>query len=72
MWEMCPGTPPGPIGRWQIIPSTGPHDQVYVSELQAWDLTYRGFIEYDPEYGPNARVFRPTLLADTDTVRSWL
>jgi len=60
------------VGKTQIIPSRGPHSQVYVEDDLAYALVTLGLINYDPDYGPNARVYRPTRPANEATVRSWL
>jgi len=64
---------PNSVGVWQIIPNCGAHEQVAVTPVTAWLLANDGLIEYDPEYGPFAHVFRPVApLTDAETVRSWL
>jgi hypothetical protein len=61
------------IGAEQIIPTTGPHEQIMIDAEQAQLLVWIGYIVYDPEYGPNAKVYRPVSdLVDADKVRSWL
>lgn len=64
--------PPTAMGRTQIIPSCGPHTQVYCSELTAKTLVMLGLIDYDPDYGPNARVYRPVHRVSGETVQGWV
>jgi hypothetical protein len=60
------------IGVEQIIPSTGPHEQILVGHEQVVALHFFEAIDYDPEYGPGAKVYRPVGLADAATIRGWL
>lgn len=66
----------GRIGRGtgplQIIPTLGAHKQFYVTDAQVVVLVMANAIEYDPEYGPHANVFRPVGSVDAETVASWL
>lgn len=60
--------PANAAGRNQIIPSTGPHTQHYVSETTIRCLVRMGLIEYAADYGPHARVYRPVSLLDSEGV----
>lgn len=64
--------PLGSIGRPQVIPNRGAHEQIHPTDEQIKSLVVLGLIKYEPEYGPGARVYRPTKPADADKVRSWL
>ena len=65
--------PDGAVGRTQIIPNSGPHTQIYVEDNVAKFLALVGDISYDPDYGPGARVYRPTReLTTAEVIRSWL
>lgn len=66
---LAPETNPG---REQIIPNNGPHEQIYIERETAEILVFLELIEYDPHYGPNAKVYRPVDFVDAKTVRSWL
>ena len=59
-------------GAPQIIPNRGAHDQILVNEMEIYSLLLLEAIEYEPEYGPNAKVYRPVGPADTDTILGWL
>lgn len=60
------------VGPPKIIPSRGPHDVIYPRHEQYVKLVKLGLLSYTPEYGPHARVYRPTIAADTATVKRWL
>lgn len=63
-----------PHGRHQIIPGVGAHTQHYATPECIRALINAGLIQYEPEYGPDARVFRPTRTywdADTNTIERW-
>lgn len=60
------------VGAPQIIPNRGAHEQIMVSAILARDMALLGLIQYDPEYGPGAHVYRPIGPADTEKVRSWI
>lgn len=64
--------PEGAIGPLQIIPNRGPHEQIYVEKQTLKDLVLFGLVKYEPDYGPNANVYRPINAADTEEVRSWI
>lgn len=64
--------PPGAVGRTQIIPNRGPHEQIYVDEETIGALVWMCLVNYDPEYGPGAKVYRPVGEADADEVRTWI
>ena len=59
-------------GRPQVIPSRGPHEQIYLTDKQVRALVGIGAIYYDEDYGPKAKVYRPYEAADAAKVRSWL
>ena len=68
--RLAPETNPG---REQIIPNIGAHDQIMFSHEAIVALVAFGHIRYEPEYGPNAKVYRPTNpMADAEMVRSWV
>lgn len=67
-----PMAPLGAMGKAQIIPSRGAHDQIYPTDEQIQGLVLLGLIDYEPEYGPGAKVYRPRGAADTEKVKSWL
>ena len=64
--------PPEAMGRDQIIPSRGDHEQIYPTKEQIRALVALGKIDYDEEYGPGARVYRPVGAADAKEVSSWM
>lgn len=64
--------PEGAPGKEQIIPNLGAHEQIYPTHEQIVALVSFGHIYYDPEYGPNAKVYRPVEHSDAEKVRSWL
>jgi hypothetical protein len=59
-------------GTPQMIPTRGPHEQIPIGNHQAAALVLMGLIEYDPDYGPNAKVYRPVNPADAATMRRWI
>lgn len=65
-------TPAVRVGRPQIIPNRGAHEQIYCTPEQIETLRFFGYIEYEPDYGPNANVYQPVGEADAEKVRSWL
>ncbi len=64
--------PEGMLGPIQIIPNRGAHTQIKVTQKQIETLVVLGLVTYDPDYGPNANVYRPFLRADAEKVRSWI
>ena len=64
--------PENAVGREQIIPNVGAHENIYVTHEQVVALVSFGHIRYDADYGPNAKVYRPANEADAAKVRSWL
>lgn len=59
------------LGRPQIIPNIGAHEQIYPDEEQLKAAVYLGLVYYEPEYGPNAKVYRPTRPTDADGIRGF-
>lgn len=68
---MIVGHPPTASGYIQIIPTNGPHEQIYVDHSMIRALLVLDLVAYQPEYGPNARVYRPKGLVDADGIRAW-
>lgn len=64
--------PPFACGEPQVIPNRGPHIQLYIDPDVIKQMVYVGLVRYDPEYGPGARVYRPTMPADAAKVMSWI
>lgn len=62
----APETNPGSA---QVIPTRGAHEQIYLTGEQERGAVYLGWIYYEPEYGGNAKVYRPFEPMDADGVR---
>lgn len=64
--------PEGNMGPTQIIPTRGPHEQIYVDQPMVRVLLMLELVQHEPEYGPNANVYRPKKPADAEKIKSWL
>ncbi len=60
------------VGVEQIIPTLGEHEQILADHETIEALVVWGLVRYEPDYGPNAKVYRPVEHADADKVRSWI
>lgn len=64
--------PSSSVGVTQIVPTLGAHEQIIPTDEQLTRLVVSGQIVYEPDYGPNARVYRPVGYKDGNAVRKLL